>query len=110
MALPIPNVELKIADLQEGESIIRVNARAGDEYSSPEIMAIKIGAQLALNGVLRLKDLETEVLKIQYRRCGWIERPAPDDQPGIHDAPVGQLWIVYKRTEPTNERMPAQTA
>lgn len=110
MGLLVPNIDRKIANLQEGEIIIGINAREGEECSSSEDMALKICVRLVLDDTLSLEELEAEVPKIQYLRCGWIERPAPDTPVGIHDAPLGKLWIVYKRATETEKSMPAQTA
>lgn len=98
MALWVPIADRKIANLQDDERIIGIDARTGEDSCTPEVMTLKICCRLALDDILPLEDLEAEIPHIQYLRCGWIRKPEPDNQPGTHDAPLGKLWVVYRRT------------
>jgi hypothetical protein len=91
MELEVPDIFIQIADLKEGEQIIGINAQAGEECDLSDLA-------FAVHGCLGMDPNMISTTSIRVVRCGWIERPAPDTKEGVHDAPLGKLWVVYKDT------------
>lgn len=91
MELEVPDIFIQIADLKEGEQIIGINALAGEEFNLSDLA-------FAVHGCLGMDPNMISTTSIRVVRCGWIEKPAPDTKEGVHDVPLGKLWVVYKDT------------
>ena len=93
MGLYVSEIHRKIADLREGEEIIGKHARAGDEFDLKQL-AFQVQARLDIDAET---FTATDPPKIEGQRCGWMEEPPPDTREGIHESPLGQLWVVYRK-------------
>ena len=92
--MQVPEIFRTIANLQEGEKIIGIGAYAGDdrEETFPQL-ALVVRARLDIDANTLTPTGQSQ---IDVLRCGWILKPAPDTEPGIHSQPIGELWVVYK--------------
>ena len=91
--LPVSELYLKFANVQDGEKIIGILAREGEEFNLSGL-ALKVRVVLFMENGVDIGDGDDSG-GITIQRCGWMEKPKPDTEPGVHDSPVGRLWVVY---------------
>lgn len=87
MEYSIPEVYLKIAELQEGERIASLSGHVGGEYDLE-----MLGHRIQSNFTAGCK------VQVQALRCGWIEEPVPNKTEGVREHSLGLLWVVYTQT------------
>ncbi len=78
MKIEVPEVYRTIANLKEGEEIVGINAREGEENDMSHL-AFRVDGALGIHPVVMSADPEPHVVALRY---GWMES--------------GKLWVVYQ--------------